>query len=105
MTDSAPKRKREYTGKKATKDTSSLLSRLILFVQLADKQGKAVTTTDFRTSEGDISGEKTITLAIKKGYITLTRKGNQRVIKLGEKAGEVATLIGLLGNDSDAVKE
>lgn len=93
-----------YTGVKAAKNTSSLLSRLILFVQMAKRQNREVTTADFRASEGDVSAEKTITLAVKRKWITLKRRGNAQVIGLGENVKEVETMLHMLGNDPDALK-
>ena len=100
MNDTAPKRKRAYTGEKAAQDTSSLLSRLILFIQIGELKGIDRTTREFRDSDPDVrSAEKTITLAVKRGWITLHRKGNARVMKLGPNVSEVHTLIHILAPD------
>lgn len=96
----ANKRGGEYTGMKASKDTSSLLSRLILFVQIAQKRNHQPTTREFRDSEG-CNGEKTIALAVRKGWIVLKRKGNARVIELGPNYREIETLYQILSNDPD----
>ena len=94
-----------YTGMKASKNTSSLLSRLILFIQIQNKAGNmAPTTRQFRDSEGlsRHGGEKTLTLAYKKGWIIMNRSGNSTILAVTEKGkAEVETLYQILSNDPD----
>lgn len=94
--DASASKRGSYTGEKASKDPSSLLSRLVFFAQMAKKQNQEVTLQKFRESEGR-DAEKVITLAVKKGFITLKRSKRGTVISVGPNASEVRTHIHLVG--------